>query len=459
MQWLPTEVIQQLCCYLEFEARPLSYEGDRLFNYGERHQAEAEAAASNGFPFTDLYETEYYTDSSQESPPHSENGDDEDRLVIEPNYDDELPSGDGPLAQNHADLLALAKTCRTLYRVVIPFVYRRGGTARFLSEYAESVLTNPHLQQHIQILTIGRRLRYGLVTSRLATLCNDLFRKHGVIDRHGNALFVRYLERDTGIPNEHPSLATKLLMAVVLSSPNIEAVDIRFSRHIDSVPMAELPPMLPRLRRIRITDATTYEPEEHRPGYEPRFWSSGSLQWLLDAAPALEAISTTNVGGLAELHHANVSYWSIHKGYLTEDEVESLMNNFPAIMALTYRPSSFRRWQITASQFYGALNRRSKSFRLLDCRFNRQTMFKIAQWQATTVDLRNVRSTFYRVDLTLNCAPEQIARADRLHRLIPKDVEVLAIDVFDYWHQIMEAVRHVITCCPNIKAVYLRNRN
>lgn len=459
----PEEILWRICEDIAYTPRPPAYRGCRLFEFGERERAEAARNTHGENPFAENERLDFYAPSSQESAPGSENSDDSHESVIhqdpwEEIELDEFPTGDGPHTFPNRDLSALARSCKRLYGVATRILYRRAGTAVNFPAYVETVLTHPHLMAHIEHLTLTRRRREGTVTVELADLCNNIFGRHQALNVSGRCVLIGAGEREELLPYNWASLSTKLGLALLLTLPNLRSLDISLSPNLQGLPDVREWPRLPNLEAIRLTDSTCYH-GYYNIGYEPRFHLQIPLQWLLNAAPNLTTLVSGNVAGLGSLSHPSLSVFALHGGFLQLDEFQGILKNMPRMRSLIYQPSYFGRAQITTREFFETLRDTKRPFRVVDARLNGPTMEKVSTSQslAYTMDIQHLPVHAIRLNL---CPVHQLQGRtldQKFAKLIPSSAEILGIDDYQRWDDVISMAEYIIRSRHMVKTIYIRN--
>ncbi|CEJ81219.1 hypothetical protein VHEMI01361 [[Torrubiella] hemipterigena] len=459
----PHEILLRIFEDVAYTPTPPAYRGCRLFEFGERDRAEAARDTHGEDPFAENERLDYYAPSSQGSDvgPENSNGSHESRIRQDPWEQielDQFSTGDGPHTFPNRDLSAIAQSCKRLYGVATKILYRRAGTAVNFPAYVETILTTPHLMAHVEHLTLSRRHRKGPVTAKLADLCNQIFDRHQAFNLSGRCVLLGEGEEEELLPYDWASLSTKLGLALLLTLPNLRSVDISLSPNLQGLPNVREWPHLPNLVAIRLIDTTCYH-GYYNIGYEPRFHPQLPFQWLLNAAPNLTTLVSGNVAGMGSLSHPSLSVFALHGGFLQLDEVEGILNNMPGIRSIIYQPSYFGRAQITTKEFFKALGDSKRPFRVVDARLNGRTMEKISTPQslAYTVDVQNL--TVYAIRLNL-CPVHQLQGRTLDHKfakLIPSSAEILGVDDYQRWEDVISMADFVIRCRHIVKTIYIRN--
>lgn len=526
---LPVEILERICLHIARSTDIAENRGSRLFNFGERVQTEVVTETSSA-------------DSSSEN----EEDDEEDDEDYDEDYDEQVydytdspwrtPSvsdgsfevsdsgsvtGEGATLRqfqpdedadrfSDRDLAALALTCHHMYAIANKILYRRGGTAVRLADYTETVLTHPHLMEQVEHLTIAKSRRSGAVTEELAQLCNEIFVSHNVVSPGAKPVTCWAGERET-FYRAWPVLSSKLVTALLLRLPNVKTIDIHFSYHLGCTPYAYNPPRLPNLKAVRVVDGRDgVKPHEY--GWTRRVIPMAPVQWILDAAPNLVAIDTSNIAFVTALQHPSVSVFAMHRGFAKADEIQQLMENMPRLRSLIYHSSSLFSTQMKAKDLFRAVRASGNEFLVVDARFDIIAREKLSgtdtiaavggeatnlsilpvPYDPATLQVSNdisivpvsYDSSIGLVSDDLRLVPEPVMPLVDIHKLrikairinllpvhevsgspwdcrlqciIPRTAEIIAVDLYRNWNDIIALADYVIRCCRVVKAIYIRN--
>ncbi|CEJ81218.1 hypothetical protein VHEMI01360 [[Torrubiella] hemipterigena] len=531
---LPVEILEKVCLNIARSPDIAEHRGSRLFNFGERAQTEvvaetSSAAASSAHPSSedddedekDDDEDDYYTDSPWRVPSVSDGSFDSDSSSKMGEGSTSRPFQPDEDADKFSDrdLAALALTCRHMYAIANKILYRRGGTAVRLADYTETVLTHPHLMEHVEHLTVAKSRRSGAVTEELAQLCNEIFVSHNVVSPQGKPVTCWAGEQEKPYP-AWPPLSSRLVIALLLRLPNVKTMDIHYGFHLGSTPVANNPPCLPKLQAVRVMDCHEYGRNHHQYGYHSRLLPQTTVQWMLDAAPNLIAIDTSNIAFVTALRHPSVSVFAIHSGWAHPREIQQLMESMPGLRSLKYHSSSLHAEQMKSKDLYRAVRASGNEFLVVDARFNviaterlGTSSIPAGEGQANNlssvpvssnpsllplsndlsilqvsndlsivpvsydpsvglapddhsllsaplmplVDIHKLRIKAIRINLLPVHEPSGSPWDCRFQCIIPATAEIIAVDHYKNWDDITALADYVIRCCRVVKAIYIRN--